>query len=143
MTPQSPYWTKYDALFKKYGTQYNIPWQWLKAIAINESDLGQDPRVRLGAVSRDGKSWGIMQLTLPTAQDLFGPALTAEDLNFPYISIQLAAKYLAQLSRLFKGDLQDIVMSYNQGPGNTLKGYESPGVIQYWEEFQKYLSMIG
>lgn len=141
--PPPAYWVKYDNLFKKYATQYQIPWQWLKAIAINESDLGRDKRVRLGVASRDGKSWGLMQLTVPTASEMMGgESVPPEDLNFPYISIQLAAKYVATLCHLFKGNMQDVVMAYNQGPGNQLKGNKSPGVLQYYKDFERHLEAV-
>ncbi len=42
-------WTRFDALFKKYAAQFRIPqWQWLKAIAINESSLGLARSVAYG-----------------------------------------------------------------------------------------------
>ena len=61
----------------------------LKAICKIESDLGRAKSVRRGlevpsdiqgSISFDKKSWGIMQFTIPTAQD-FDPSATAEKLN--------------------------------------------------------------
>ena len=77
-------WTEYDSLFKKYGAEYNIDWRWLKAICLNESNLGKAKSVMIGlenprdienSKSSDGKSWGLMQVTVPTAKDSVVSAL--------------------------------------------------------------------
>jgi len=138
--PNSKEWTLYDQLFQKAGTEYQINPHWLKAICIIESDLGQDPRVVKGDTSRDGKSWGVMQLTLPTANDVGKSAYSPQDLNKPELSIRLAAKYLHQLVIMFDGDLQKVVMSYNQGPGNTKRGVTA--AYGYWEKFKKNLELV-
>jgi len=114
-------WFKYDMYFKKAAADYDVPFNWLKGIAIIESSLATDPLTSAGAVSSDGKSWGIMQVTLTTAQDLDGDA-SVDKLNNPAYSIDLAGKYLSQLSDMFNGDERKVIMSYNQGPGNTQKG---------------------
>jgi len=60
--------TKYDNLFHTYSSMYSVPWRWLKAIAMNESNLGRAPSVAAGilnpsdvtqSVSSDGKSYGL------------------------------------------------------------------------------------
>jgi soluble lytic murein transglycosylase-like protein len=137
--PNSKEWTLYDQLFQKSGYENQINPAWLKAICITESDLGQDPRVKQGETSRDGKSWGVMQLTLPTAQDVAKAVVTPADLNNPELSIRLAAKYLHSLVLMFDGDLRKVVMSYNQGPGNTRRGKT---VNEYWEKFKRNLELI-
>lgn len=149
-------WTRFDATFKKWGEVYQIPWTWLKAIAINESSLGSYPSVARGLASpkdiegsksQDGLSWGLMQVTIKTAKGL-DPSATEEKLNNADYSIQLAAKYLKQLSTQFpKPDyryVEWIIKSYNQGPGNTRKeiasgkGYAN----EYWERFQRNLKKV-
>ena len=68
--------TKWDDLLKKYSVQYKVPWRWLKVIILNESSNGNDrsvlrglanPNDIEGSKSSDGKSWGLMQITLATA----------------------------------------------------------------------------
>lgn len=150
-------WTQYDALFKKYGTKYSVPWQWLKAIALNESDLGKAKSVARGLAvptdiegskSSDGKSWGLMQVTLTTARDL-DPTATQVKLNNPEYSVGLAAQYVQKMSKRFAQiDLRYtewVIKSYNQGPGNTDK--EKAGAIkgyaqEYWERFQRNLKRV-
>lgn len=155
-TTQSANWTRFDADFKKWGEVYQIPWTWLKAIAMNESSLGSYPSVARGIASpkdiegsksQDGLSWGLMQVTIKTAKGLDASA-TEEKLNNPDYSIMLAAKYLKQLSTQFpKPDyryVEWVIKSYNQGPGNTRKeiasgkGYAN----EYWERFQRNLKKV-
>lgn len=127
-------WNKYDSLFKKYAVSY--PWQWLKAIALNESDLGRNALVKAGKVSSDGKSWGLMQLTMPTARD-FDKNATIDKLNNAEYSIDLASQYIYFLYRKYGGDERKIIMSYNQGQGNTDRGKEY--AAGYYEKFKKNL----
>lgn len=150
-------WTKFDALFKKYGTKYGVDWQFLKAIALNESSLGtaksvargfENPYDIEGSKSYDGLSWGLMQVTVKTARDL-DPFATEIKLNNADYSIDLAAKYLARLQAMFLRDdprwLEWTIKSYNQGPGNSKK--ERDGKIQgyaeeYWQRFQRNLNRV-
>ena len=41
-------WTKWDNDFIAAGKTYQVPWTWLKAIALNESSLGAYPSVAHG-----------------------------------------------------------------------------------------------
>lgn len=152
-----PKWNDYDDLFKDAGEKYNVEWKWLKAIALNESFLGNDRRVAIGlkdpknimdSTSRDGKSWGLMQMTLKTARSL-DMLVTAEKLNDPAYCIDLSAHYVSQLQGMFSYvDLRYnewVIKSYNQGPGNTFKEKDRKisGYAQgYWEIFQKNLKMV-
>lgn len=130
---------RFDSLFQKWGAVYSVPWTWLKAIALNESDLGRHPLVKAGLASTDGKSWGIMQVTLTTARDLDANA-SIDLLNKPEYSIRLAAQYMRQLMKLFKDDQRKAIMSYNQGPGNTQKGREY--AAEYYERFLRNLKRV-
>lgn len=145
-------WTRFDDLFKKYGPPNGVDWKNLKAIALNESDLGRAKSVALGMLdpmniegskSSDGLSWGLMQVTLKTARGLDSSA-TEEKLNNPEYSVRLASIYLKQLQGMFN-PLETryrewVIKSYNQGPGNTRK--ERAGEIagyaqEYWNRFQR------
>ena len=131
--------TKFDSLFKQYGSENGVNWKWLKAICMNESSLGMNSRVKAGDVSTDGKSWGIMQLTLPTAGD-YHPGVTIEDLNNPDFSVRVAAQFLGDLNSQFSGDMRKVVMSYNQGAGNTRAGREYAS--GYYDRFVRNLSQV-
>lgn len=149
--PTGPDFTKYDALFQKYGSMFGVPWKWLKAVCMSESMLGTNPRVALGlreplnkaSVSYDNLSWGLMQLRVETAKD-FEKNTTYADLNNAETSIRLAAKFFAWIMKQFSTvdvDFQKkVIMSYNQGVGGTKKGYT--GALPYWEKFQKHMAVI-
>lgn len=151
-------WRRWDGEFKKYAAMYGVEnWQWLKAIALNESTLGTHPSVARGIASPtdiqgsqsyDGKSWGIMQVTLTTARDLDSQA-TAPKLNDPVYSINLGARYVAKMQKQFVKNqrwLEFVIKSYNQGPGNTIK--ERDGKIpagyadEYWARFTRNLERV-
>lgn len=149
-------WTRFDYLFKRYGTLYGVPWTHLKAIAMNESSLGAAKSVAIGlsnpnnvtdSKSSDGKSWGLMQVTITTARGL-DPSATEVKLNNPDYSVRLAAQYVSQLRKMFSYSdprfLEYVIKSYNQGPGNTKneiktgKGYAN----EYWERFKRNLAKV-
>ncbi len=149
-----PSWNRFDALFKKYAAKYSVDAFMLKAICLNESDLGQEksvarglenPKDIEGSKSSDGKSWGLMQVTLTTAREPYmDTSATAEKLNNAEYSIDLAAKYIAWLKRYFPDGSADqtqwLVKSYNQGPGNSLneRAGKSQGFAhEYWNRFQR------
>lgn len=142
----------YDSLFKKYGEEQDIPWEWLKTIAMIESTLGLNPRVALGikepnnpkSVSYDNLSYGLMQLRVSTACD-FEKGITFKDLNNPETSIRIAAKFFKWIKNQFKDKQGEeleklVIMSYNQGVGGTKKGYK--GALPYYEKFKKYYPLI-
>lgn len=153
----SPNWTRFDALFLKYSQVFGVDRDVIKAICMNESSLGLAPSVARGLASptdiegsksTDGKSWGLMQVTLTTARDMDSTA-TAEKLNNPDYSVKLGANYLSRMQKLYlKSDprwLEWVVKSYNQGPGNTAK--EIKGEIagysdEYYERFVRNLTKI-
>lgn len=145
-------WTQFDNLFQHWGQVYSVQWQYLKAIALNESNLGRAESVAIGlenpsdidnSKSSDGLSWGLMQVTIKTARGL-DPNATEEKLNNPNYSVKLAAQLFSQNQEQFNRFddrwLEWVVKSYNQGAGNTKK--ERDGKIQgyaqeYWERFQR------
>lgn len=141
------WWRRFDALFKKYGTRYSVDWIMLKSIALNESSLGRASSVARGLAnvndvegskSSDGKSWGLMQVTLTTAKTM-DPLATPQKLNNPEYSIDLGARYLSELKKSFSKE-EYIVKSYNQGPGNMRKeisGLTSGYANEYWARYQR------
>lgn len=145
----------FDELFKRYAALNGLDWKTLKTIAMNESTLGMNPRVKRGLIqpsdiegskSEDGLSWGLMQMTLVTARD-FDKSATAEKLNNPEYSIKLASQFIASLKRQFGSKIRDIAMAYNQGAGNQkrfiqlemsgdLKRDQYPAARNYWLKYQ-------
>lgn len=132
-------WNKFDGFFRQASANYGVPFARLKAIAIIESSLGSDPRVKAGGVSSDGLSWGLMQFTLPTARD-FDSSATPEKLNSAEYSIDLAGQLLRSLDKQFPNDERKIVMSYNQGAGNTRAGKQYAS--GYYTKFLEALTLV-
>lgn len=124
-TSSDPF-TRWDYIIRRNSKLYSVPWRWIKAIMVVESNLGQaksvarglaTPEDEQGSKSSDGKSWGLMQLTIPTAQ-MFMPGVTSKDLNNPEVSIRLGTQYLAYLIKLKGiGNREAVFRSYNGGPG--------------------------
>ena len=153
--------TTFDPFFKKYADLNGLDWRMLKAIAMVESTLGENPRVKRGLInpndiqgsmSEDGKSWGLMQLTVPTARD-YDKSATEVKLNNPEFSIGISAKLLAMLNRIFDGQERDIIMAYNQGLGNqrkfiamekdgTLKAHQFPAAREYYKKYMKNKNIL-
>jgi soluble lytic murein transglycosylase-like protein len=151
-------WTRFDGLFQKYAEKYGLKWTWLKAIALNESNLGREKSVALGLLnpnnveqskSYDGKSWGLMQVTLKTAKTMDSSATEAKLNNAEY-SVDLAARYLAKVllpsfSPLLLRRTEWVIKSYNQGPGNTqreIRGEHGGYANEYWDRFQRNLKRV-
>jgi soluble lytic murein transglycosylase-like protein len=157
MSTPNQNWTKWDADFKAAAKKYGVPWTWLKAISLNESSLGTAKSVAWGekfpedvekSKSSDGKSWGLMQVTLTTARGM-DPFATEVKLNNAKYSIDLGARYLGQMYKRYpQVDLRHaewVVKSYNQGPGNTDKerrGEISGYAEEYWARFKRNLQKV-
>ncbi|MBX2986487.1 MAG: transglycosylase SLT domain-containing protein [Bdellovibrionaceae bacterium] len=154
--------TAFDALFQKYAKQNGLDWKMLKAIAMNESGLGvaangleasvarglANPNDVEGSKSSDGKSWGLMQVTVTTAKD-FDSSATPQKLNDPEYSIRIAAEFIAWLTKQFPTSepryTEWVVKSYNQGRGNSAK--ERRGEIAgyagvYWDRYLRNYAKI-
>jgi soluble lytic murein transglycosylase-like protein len=151
-----PYFIKYDDLFYSYAKKYGLDWRWLKAIAMNESDLGRAASVKKGLLnpndiqgskSSDGLSWGLMQVTIRTARDLDKSA-TEVKLNNPAYSVDLAARLLKNLKTQFNPSdpryMEWVIKSYNQGAGNTKKEIASGKgyADEYWHRFKRNILKI-
>lgn len=137
--------TQWDGLFQKYGSQYQVPWRWLKAICMNESSLGQAKSVLVGlktptdadgSKSSDGLSWGLMQVTLATANGLAGP-VTPAYLNDPDNSVNLGARLVKQLiDRFGISDRQSVIRAYNGGP------HFGVATLPYYTRFVTNLALV-
>lgn len=142
INPLLPSWNRYDSVFKAEANTQGLPsngWKWMKAIAIGESNLGENPLVKMGSWSSDGLSKGLMQLTVLTANDYgkwfpvdqlkkssqnFNQAAydtVANYLNDPALSIKISTQHFTRIYRKFGNTLEHAVKAYNQGEGNMAK----------------------
>lgn len=161
-SPQDPDWIRFDSSFQRIANIWGLNWQWLKAIALNESNLGRNERVANGQTSYDGLSWGLMQVTLATAKRIdpnATPALLAQLSPNADYSINLAAQIL--LSNMSEFDSNDprflewVIKRYNgsshavqnqiDGVPNGLnsRGEDIDSLLnQYWARFQQNLASV-
>ncbi len=142
--------TRWDSLIKLSSRRYGVPWRWTKAVMMNESSLGTAASVRrglasptdvTGSASSDGKSWGLMQVTLSTAREM-RPITTVADLNTPAISIDLGAQYLGKMKNIWGLNAEKVVRSYNGGPGWSKSTAGTKLTLEYWNRFQRNLAEI-
>lgn len=134
----------FDDIYKKYAAIYGLDWKNIKATAIIESNEGKHPSVSLGlqdpdnesSVSEDGLSYGIMQVTISTANDFF-PGTTFSDLNNPDRCVKIAAAIMNRNAQTFPGNLEYQVRAYNGGTGflRTKRGQNDTPI--YWQKFQR------
>ena len=101
------------ALFKKYGTTYDVDYLLMAAQGYQESTLDQEVKSPVGAV-------GVMQVMPPTGKELNVGDISEVDAN-----IHAGVKYMRfMMDRYFKDDPMDPLnkglmtfASYNAGPG--------------------------
>ena len=99
----------YDSLFKKYGELYHIDPLLLKAQVKQESDFNRLALSKVGAV-------GLAQFMPDTWKEMgSGSAFNPEN------NIKAQAKYMSSLLKLFKGDVDRALASYNWGMGHVLR----------------------
>lgn len=108
----------YDGLFDMSATRYNVPFAWLKAIAITESSLNPNamrPEPQIGDAS-----YGLMQILMRTAKGL-GFQGSEMDLYNPSTNIDLGAKLIAENIHRFGMDFQAVYSAYNSGSSVSYK----------------------
>ncbi len=115
-----------DEIFQKASDTYNIPVQFLKAVAKAESNF--DPNAESSAGAQ-----GIMQLMPGTAQ-----GLGVTDSFDPEQNIMGGAKYLSQQLARYDGNEILALAAYNAGPGNVAKYNGVPP----FEETQNYIKKV-
>jgi membrane-bound lytic murein transglycosylase F len=131
---------KYRALFETVGNTYDLDWQWLAAMAYQESHW--NPK----AVSRTGVQ-GLMMLTQATAREL-----GIMDRVDPTQSVYGGARYLMGLKQRLSKDIKGpdrlwmAMASYNVGLGHLLDARmlarrfgANPNL---WREVKKYLPLL-
>ncbi len=117
---------KLDSIFKKASETYDVPYNFLIAVAKAESNFRTD------ATSKSGAQ-GIMQLMPATAK-----SLGVKDAYDPEENIMAGAKYLGAHLKTFGGDTDLAAAAYNAG-GSAVKKY---GGIPPYEETQNYVKII-
>lgn len=96
--------------------------------------IWQESRFTIGARSPVG-AFGLTQIMPATATDLgINPAYY----DSPYIQVEGGARYLAQMLRMFDGNIIHSLAAYNAGPGNV----QNYGGVPPFKETQHYVQVI-
>ena len=101
---------RYEPLINSSARRYGVDPNLVKAIIMTESSFNPNAGSNKGAQ-------GLMQLMPGTARGLG----VQNSLN-PAQNIEGGTKYIAQMLRMFKGDVRKALWAYNAGPGNAKKG---------------------
>lgn len=105
----------FDDLITAAASRYNVPAVWVYGVIGAESDWNPDA---YRSTSPRDTSWGLMQLTLPTAQAL-GFTGDPNELFDPETNIDLGTKLLGQLRARYGDDVQAVYSAYNSGSGSN------------------------
>lgn len=105
--------------------------QWrclLQALIWQESRFTIDARSPVGA-------FGLTQIMPPTARDL---GIYPQFKHSPYLQVEGGARYLAQMLRMFDGNIVHALAAYNAGPGRV----QQYGGVPPFKETQHYVQVI-
>ena len=96
--------------------------------------IWQESRFTIGARSPVG-AFGLTQIMPPTAGDL---GIYPAYYDSPYLQVEGGARYLAQMLRMFDGNIIHALAAYNAGPGNV----QNYGGVPPFQETQHYVQVI-
>lgn len=96
--------------------------------------IWQESRFTIGARSPVG-AFGLTQIMPGTAGDL---GIYPAYYDSPYLQVEGGARYLAQMLRMFDGNIIHALAAYNAGPGNV----QNYGGVPPFQETQHYVQVI-
>ena len=96
--------------------------------------IWQESRFTIGARSPVG-AFGLTQIMPGTAGDL---GIYPQYYDSPYLQVEGGARYLAQMLRMFDGNIIHALAAYNAGPGNV----QNYGGVPPFQETQHYVQVI-
>ena len=96
--------------------------------------IWQESRFTIGARSPVG-AFGLTQIMPGTAGDL---GIYPQYYDNPYLQVEGGARYLAQMLRMFDGNIIHALAAYNAGPGNV----QNYGGVPPFQETQHYVQVI-
>ena len=133
---QHPNLKKYEPLLKQASLDFSVELHLLKAVMAAESGFNPDAISPKGAV-------GLMQVMPATAQrfGLLGDKKKSleQKLRDPKTNIRLGARYLSELSKMFAGQRNLVIASYNAGEG-AVRQYKNS--IPPYAETRNYVQLV-
>jgi len=111
-------------IIRKNAAKYNIDSEVIEGIVVAESKF--DPRI-VGDRDLKNRAYGLMQIRKPALDDVndfYNLDYTEKDLMDPEINLEVGIAYLAmQRDKYGIYDINEMIQSYNAGPGNKSKLY--------------------
>lgn len=111
----------YMPLIDAYAAQNGIPASLVAGIMQQESGGNPNAVNNTGGDAARGGSYGLMQVSLETAQE-YGYAGDGAGLLDPETNISIATEFLGDLYRQYGGDVNDTIAAYNAGSPRHLEG---------------------
>lgn len=127
---------KYEALLQRAADEFKLDPALLKAVAAAESGFDAQAVSPKGAI-------GLMQV-MPATAERFGlaprPGVSlVQRLMDPETNVRLSARYLAELSRMFRGEPALVIAAYNAGEG-AVRRYGN--AVPPYDETQGYVALV-
>lgn len=124
----------YQGLINQYAAAQGIPPAMVAAIMQQESGGNPNAENLTGGDAARGGSYGLMQVSLLTAQG-YGYTGDGQGLLDPDTNLEYATAYLGDLYRQYGGDVNDTVAAYNAGSPRHVNGdpsepYTNEGYVQ-------------
>ena len=133
---QHPNLKKYEPLLTLASLEFSVELHLLKAVMAAESGFNPDAVSPKGAI-------GLMQVMPATAQR-YGLAgdkkkTLEQKLRDPKTNIRLGARYLSELAKMFPGQRDLVIASYNAGEG-AVRQYKN--AIPPYAETRNYVQLV-
>ena len=125
----SPGMARYESTIIKHARKNGVDYNLVKAVMAAESGFNAN------AISPKS-AMGLMQVIVPTAARY---GVTEAQLMIPERNIYAGVRYLADLSRMFKGRPELIIAAYNAGEGAV---YKYKRQIPPYAETQNYVRTV-
>lgn len=133
---QHPNLKKYEPLLKQASLEFSVELHLLKAVMAAESGFNPDAISPKGAI-------GLMQVMPTTAQryGLVGDKKKSleQKLRDPKTNIRLGARYLSELAKMFPGQRDLVIASYNAGEGAVR---QHKNAIPPYAETRNYVQLV-
>ena len=133
---QHPNLKKYEPLLKLASLEFAVELHLLKAVVAAESGFNPDAISPKGAI-------GLMQVMPATAQryGVVGDKKKSleQKLRDPQTNIRLGARYLSELAKMFPGQRDLVIASYNAGEG-AVRQYKN--AIPPYAETRNYVQLV-
>lgn len=129
--------TKYNEIIESAAKEYNVDPYLIYSVIKKESNFKKD------AISRSNAK-GLMQIMDSTADDVARNINTIPNKEYniydEYNNIYIGTKYIAELIRIYEGNMFLAITAYNAGMGNVNKWIKED--VSYYDNISKVVEII-